>query len=71
MGSDYSFYVKSIATYAPTFLEHNNSVLAIAWQVSHKTESVKFLSKLVAAKITSQNKIVTFGRLSDAEPKWL
>ena len=29
MGSDYSFYVKSIATYAPTFLGYNNSVLAI------------------------------------------
>ena len=29
MGADYSFYVKSIATYAPTFLGYNNSVLAI------------------------------------------
>ena len=28
MGADYSFYVKSIATYAPVFLEYNNSVLA-------------------------------------------
>ena len=28
MGADYSFYVKSIATYAPTFLGYNNSVLA-------------------------------------------
>ena len=28
MGADYSFYVKSIATYAPAFLGHNNSVLA-------------------------------------------
>ena len=28
MGADYSFYVKSIATYAPAFLRHNNSVLA-------------------------------------------
>ena len=29
MGADYSFYVKAIATYAPTFLGNNNSVLAI------------------------------------------
>ena len=29
MGADYSFYVKFIATYAPTFLRYNNSVLAI------------------------------------------
>ena len=28
MGADYSFYVKSIATYAPAFLGYNNSVLA-------------------------------------------
>jgi len=28
MGADYSFNVKSIATYAPTFLGYNNSVLA-------------------------------------------
>ena len=29
MGADYSFYVKVIATYAPSFLRYNNSVLAI------------------------------------------
>ena len=28
MDADYSFYVKSIATYAPAFLRDNNSVLA-------------------------------------------
>ena len=28
VGADFSFYVKSIATYAPAFLVHNNSVLA-------------------------------------------
>ena len=28
MGADYTFYVKSIATYAPAFLAYNNSVLA-------------------------------------------
>ena len=31
MDADYSFYVKSIATYAPTFLGYNNSVLAIVF----------------------------------------
>ena len=29
LGAEYSFYVKSIATYAPTLLGYNNSVLAI------------------------------------------
>ena len=28
MGAEYSFYLKSIATYAPAFLGYNNSVLA-------------------------------------------
>ena len=28
MDADYSFYVKSIATYAPAFLRYNNSVSA-------------------------------------------
>ena len=28
MDAHYSFYVKSIATYAPAFLRYNNSVLA-------------------------------------------
>ena len=28
MGTDYSFYLKSIATYAPAFLGYNNSALA-------------------------------------------
>ena len=35
MGADYSFYVKFIATFPPTFLEYNNSVWAIViflWQ---------------------------------------
>ena len=29
LGAEYSFYVKSIAIYAPTFFGYNNSVLAI------------------------------------------
>jgi hypothetical protein len=33
MGADYSFYVKSIATYASTFLGYNNSVLAIVYSM--------------------------------------
>ena len=33
MDAEYSFYVKSIASYAPTFLGYNNSVLAIVMQL--------------------------------------
>ena len=29
LGAEYSFYVKTIATYAPTFFGYNNSILAI------------------------------------------
>ena len=32
MDTTYSFYVKSIATYAPAFLRYNNSVLARVFQ---------------------------------------
>ena len=28
LGAEYSFYLKSIATYAPAFLGYNNSALA-------------------------------------------
>ena len=38
LGAEYSFYLKSIATYAPAFLRYNNSVLAIvlqAWFFDH------------------------------------
>ena len=31
-GAEYSFYVKTIATYAPTFLGYNNLVLAIVYK---------------------------------------
>jgi hypothetical protein len=34
MGADYSFYVKSIVTYDPTFLGYNNSVSAIVCKAS-------------------------------------
>ena len=30
-GAEYSFYVKSIATYVPAFLGFNNSILAIVY----------------------------------------
>ena len=37
MGADFSFYVKSIATYAPAFLMYNNSVLArVSWMFVNK-----------------------------------
>ena len=39
MGAEYSFYVKSIFTYAPTFSGYNNSVLAIVlWQSNKPLE---------------------------------
>ena len=34
MVADYSFYVKSIATQAPTFLGYNNSILAIVMHLN-------------------------------------
>ena len=33
MGANYSFYVKSIATYVPTFFGYNHSVIAIVGQL--------------------------------------
>ena len=44
MGVDYSFYVKSIATYAPTFFRYNNSVLAIVSSCTSKVFSAAYLS---------------------------
>ena len=38
MGADYSFYVKSIATFAPTFFGYIISVLASVYQ-THPMES--------------------------------
>ena len=35
LGAKYSFYVKSIATYAPAFFVYNNSVLAIVDYIDH------------------------------------
>ena len=42
MGAEYSFYVKTITTYAPTFLEYNNSVLAIVNADSAWAETLSF-----------------------------
>ena len=36
LGAEYSFYLKSIATYAPEFLVYNNSVLArVGWLAAY------------------------------------
>ena len=45
LGAEYSFYVKSNGTYAPTFFGYNNSVLEI---VSHE-DLTEFLNVLYAA----------------------
>ena len=46
-GTDYSFYVKSIVTYAPAFLGYNNSVLA---RVNMRRVFVRFLEESWARK---------------------
>ena len=47
MGAYYSFYVKSIATYTPTFLRYNNSVLSIVIRVGKFWKEIyrNFLSR--------------------------
>ena len=44
MGADYSFYVKSMATYAPAFLGYNNSVLAKVCSALQLPETRTFLT---------------------------
>ena len=46
MDANYSFYVKSIAIYAPTFLRYNNSVLAIV----HNNQITDVLLRLIIKK---------------------
>ena len=43
--ADYSFYVKSIATYAPAFLRHNNSVLARVAGENHREQHLGLVFK--------------------------
>ena len=56
MGADYSFNVKSMASYAPAFLGHNNSVLArVTLQFLQlcmyiKKTSVTFVNRAVLLK---------------------
>ena len=42
MGADCSFYVKSIATYAPAFFGYNSSVLASVYK-ANEVEVLAFL----------------------------
>ena len=52
LGAEYSFYVKSITTYNPTFFGNNNSVLAIVptaltptlWGNSHPKLLTSFMN---------------------------
>ena len=46
LGAEYSFYVKSIATYAPTFLRYNDSVLAIVKECIPILIEFKYLKDL-------------------------
>ena len=43
--ADYSFYVKSIATYAHAFLRHNNSVLARVAGENHREQHLGLVFK--------------------------
>ena len=53
MGADFSFYVKSIATYAPAFLVYNNSVLArVVWLV-HNQEQVLMVHIMYNGTLTA------------------
>ena len=45
MGADNSFYVKSIATYAPTFFGYIISVLAIVWTTRQLKYDRDFMRK--------------------------
>ena len=49
MGADCSFYVKSIATYAPAFFGYNSSVLASVlnkWFAKGADSNVKYYKKI-------------------------
>ena len=62
MGADCSFYVKSIATYAPAFFGYNSSVLAsvnshrAAWK---KNEEVLWI---IISKFRQGSKTIHFSR---------
>ena len=58
MDADNSFYVKSIATYAPAFLRHNNSVLARVLVISFCRNSGWMMNK----RFTAQNGCLKWGR---------
>ena len=40
MGADYSFEMKNIEIWAPTFFKHNNSFIATVFMVSWNTKKV-------------------------------
>ena len=78
MGADYSFYVKSIATYAPTFFGYNNSVLAIVIPtkkvvqidllslISHIFDNAQFSSQVVVTIVGQAMQTAAFICKKDA-----
>ena len=56
----------SIATYAPTFLGYNNSVLAIV-QDQNKNKGVKFVNSLLLIGITKVTKDMVFSLVQELE----
>ena len=64
LGAEYSFYMKSIATYAPQFFGYNNSVLAIVRralsliEVCKKNQMHKELSHLYQEFKTSNSVLI-------------
>ena len=64
----YSFYVRSIATYAPTFLGHNNSVLATH---THSWFGHYFCSNTYGHAPSNQITVVAFQSVQLAQASFL
>ena len=59
MGADDSFYVKSIAAYAPSFLRYNSSVLARVWQTKYASPIPKYINLGVDLRLWSEGDLLT------------
>ena len=59
MGADYSFYVESIATYAPAFMGYNNSVLARV-NGQRFTEALNFFKMLFYREFDSSASLTLY-----------
>ena len=51
LGAEYLFYLKSIATYAPEFLGHNNSFLARVYNFGNLGQMAKKVSDISLMKL--------------------